>query len=159
MHSQLIWFWSKACTGWTATARLGKQAHSCPVRPDFEQTFLPHDVEFHSEVFPNPVALDVGEAQRHTRAKHVPPTVSQCEFDVHQISHFPFRSWCDHCVRGKAREDAHPSRHGPRNDSRVGMDHFFVGRGMGDARAKPCSTKGGEHRASKPGRLQSNVAR
>ena len=99
----------------------------CPVRPaaklveapDFEEGFLSHSAGLHSDEFPNPVAFDDGEAQRHTRAKHIPPTVSQREFDLHHISHLPFRSWCDHCVRGKAREDAHPSRPSPRNDPRV----------------------------------------
>ena len=94
---------------------------------------LPHDAGLHSDEFLNPVALDGGEAQRHTQTRHVPPTVSHREFDLHQISHFPSRSWCDHCVRGKAREDAHPSRHDPGKDARVGRDRFFLGRGTGDA--------------------------
>ena len=39
---------------------------------------------------------------------HIPPTVSQSEFDLHQISHFPFRSWCDHSVRGKEADGKTP---------------------------------------------------
>ena len=122
MHSQVMWFWSKACAGWTGTTRLSKQTHSSVqfVRRRSwlggQTSFWPHDADFHSEDFPNPVALDDGESQRDTRAKHVPPRVSQREFDLHQISHLLFRSWCDHCSRGQAREDAHPSRLDPGND-------------------------------------------
>ena len=64
--------------------------HHCPVRlaatlveaPDFEQPFLPLDARLRCVEFPNPVALADGQAQRDTRATHVPPTVSQREFDL-----------------------------------------------------------------------------
>ena len=28
---------------------------------------------------------------------------SQEEVNAHNVSHLPYRSWCPHCVRGKAR--------------------------------------------------------
>ena len=74
MHSQLIWFWNKACTGWIATTHWSIQALFCPVRPaaklveapDFEESLLSHDAGLRSEEFRKPVALDGGEAQRDT---------------------------------------------------------------------------------------------
>ena len=81
------------------------------------------------------------ETQRHAPPKDLPPTVSQREFDLHQISHLPFRSWCDHCVGSTAREDLHPLRHEPSNDPRVGMDHFLLRRSTARVThvQKPCS--------------------
>ena len=29
------------------------------------------------------------------------------EFEEHAVSHFPFRSWCEACVRGKAKANPH----------------------------------------------------
>ena len=43
----------------------------------------------------------------------LPANVSKEEFDGHQLTHLPFRSWCDHCVRSKAVEDAHRPRIDP----------------------------------------------
>ena len=31
------------------------------------------------------------------------------EYDQHMITHIPYRSWCEFCVRGKAKNDAHAS--------------------------------------------------
>ena len=135
----------KACTGWTVTTHLSNQAHSS-VQSVGRRTWLKLQTSKNHACHMmlvctlksfRTVALDHGEVQRDTRAKHDPSTVSQREFDLHHVSHLPFRSKCDHCVRGTAREDAHPSRHDPRNDPQVGMDYFFLGRGTGNARAKP----------------------
>ena len=35
---------------------------------------------------------------------------SEAEFDERMISHYPFRSWCPHCVKGKANAAAHRNR-------------------------------------------------
>ena len=32
---------------------------------------------------------------------------SKEEVELHNTSHLPFRSWCPHCVRGKAKRRAH----------------------------------------------------
>ncbi len=47
------------------------------------------------------------EEEEHIKAKQVKrgsnvtlPT--EAEFDEHMISHYPFRSWCPHCVRGQS---------------------------------------------------------
>ena len=45
------------------------------------------------------------------------PNVASCprepirqERMEHEITHLPYRSWCPHCVRGKAKEEAHNRR-------------------------------------------------
>eukprot|EP00929_Paragymnodinium_shiwhaense_P111971 TRINITY_DN8021_c0_g1_i4.p1 TRINITY_DN8021_c0_g1~~TRINITY_DN8021_c0_g1_i4.p1 ORF type:complete len:1618 (+),score=271.11 TRINITY_DN8021_c0_g1_i4:701-5554(+) len=85
----------------------------------------------------NPISMASSEESRRVRAKKIPPTVSEQEFQLHQISHLPFRSWCDHCVRGKAREDSHRERHDPHAGvPRWGMDYFFEGRAAEPERAQ-----------------------
>ena len=36
-----------------------------------------------------------------------PELPSQSEIDDHNVDHCPYRSWCRHCVEGRAREMAH----------------------------------------------------
>ena len=77
----------------------------------------------------SPAALPEGEVQKQTRAKRLAPLVDEREFDLHMITHLPFRSWCDHCVRGKASDDAHVARQEVSTGvPRWGMDYFFLGR-------------------------------
>ena len=56
--------------------------------------------------------LHLEESDETRRPKHraLPANVSKEEFDAHQLTHLPLRSWCDHCVRGKAVNDAHRRR-------------------------------------------------
>ena len=78
----------------------------------------------------NPASLPSGEVQRPTRAKRLPPLVDEREYDLHMITHQPFRSWCPHCVAGKATEDDHSRRSDAAEGvPRWGMDYFFLGRG------------------------------
>ena len=37
----------------------------------------------------------------------IPYTPSQREIEEHELTHTPYRSWCAHCVRARAREDCH----------------------------------------------------
>ena len=37
----------------------------------------------------------------------IPYTPSQREIEEHELTHIPYRSWCAHCVRARAREDGH----------------------------------------------------
>jgi hypothetical protein len=51
--------------------------------------------------------LDESEESRKPNVKRLPPQVAQEEVDRHNVTHLPFRSWCQHCVRGKATDDHH----------------------------------------------------
>ena len=59
--------------------------------------------------------MQLEESEGTHRPKHraLPANVSKEEFDALQLTHLPFRSWCDHCVRGKAVDDAHRPRIDP----------------------------------------------
>ena len=81
--------------------------------------------------------LEESEVSRTPNHKKLPPEVSKEEFDAHQLTHLPFRSWCDHCVRGKASDDAHrPRKDTVKGESRWGMDYFFLARGDDPQHAK-----------------------
>ena len=50
-----------------------------------------------------------GEAEegRAARGMPSPMVVSKQEKEQHELTHLPFRSWCSHCVRGRARNMMH----------------------------------------------------
>ena len=53
---------------------------------------------------------------------------SQDEVDDHYLTHFPFRSWCRHCIRGRGKEATHWKQSG--EDGTVPefhMDYCFPG--------------------------------
>ena len=88
------------------------------------------------------VQVEASEEGRKPRAKKIPENVSQEEFHMHMLTHIPMRSWCDHCVKGKIREDDHKPRvesKDPNAVPRVCMDYCFLGRvvdGSRDVRAE-----------------------
>ena len=54
----------------------------------------------------DPVMQDNEEAPV-ARARKPPPGPTTEESDKHELTHVAFRSWCRHCVPGRAREDPH----------------------------------------------------
>ena len=84
-----------------------------------------------------PMQLEESEETRRPKHRALPANVSKEEFDAHQLTHLPCRSWCGHCVRGKAVDDAHRPRIDPhRGGARKGMDHFFLARATDPSHAK-----------------------
>ena len=74
-----------------------------------------------------PMPLEESEETRRPKHRALPANVSKEEFDSHQLTHLPFRSWCDHCVRGKAVDDAHRPRIDPdRGEAKMCMDNFVA---------------------------------
>ena len=76
---------------------------------------------------PSEVSPDI----RKPKSKKIPDNVSQEEYNSHMLTHLPLRSWCDHCMKGKVREDGHFKRNPSSNPSevpRVSMDYCYLGR-------------------------------
>ena len=72
---------------------------------------------------PTPMQLEESEETRRTKRRALPANESKEEFGAHQHTHFPVRSWCDHCVKGKSVDDAHRPRIDPhRGEAKMGMD-------------------------------------
>ena len=74
-----------------------------------------------------PMQLEESEETRRPKHRALLANVSKEEFDAHQLTHLPFRSWFDHCVKGKAVDDAHrPRIDPPRGEAKMGMDYFLA---------------------------------
>ena len=52
----------------------------------------------------------VGEEAELPKVIKVDPRPSEEEVNRHNVTHLPYRSWCPHCVRGKAKRRAHRRR-------------------------------------------------
>ena len=63
------------------------------------------------------------------RGMAAPKTPSAREVEAHELTHCPPRSWCDHCVKGQAKDAPHRAVKGEYADSsivRVAMDYCFL---------------------------------
>ena len=98
-----------------------EEQHGEPSSPSISRQELPALGE---------VPMDESEVARKPILKKIPETVSIDEFNQHMITHLPFRSWCDHCVAGKSREDDHRKREPLDKQAipRVSLDYCFLGR-------------------------------
>ena len=94
-------------------------------------------LEKHRGVYWLPCSATESEETGRPKHRALLANVSKEEFDAHQLTHLPFRSWCDHCVRGKAVDDAHRPRIDPyRGEANMGMDYFFLARATDPQHAK-----------------------
>ena len=53
---------------------------------------------------------------------------TQEEVNAHNVSHLPYRSWCPHCVRGKARRRSHRKRGRSQRDGIpvISLDYMWL---------------------------------
>ena len=68
-----------------------------------------------------------GEEGRKPRHKKVPASVSAEVRAEHELTHLPFRSWCESCIKGKANEDFHRKREEEKKEdvARFCVDYCF----------------------------------
>ena len=75
--------------------------------------------------------MPVEDAEEAVRVKVIPsPSApSRQELLEHNITHMPFRSWCPHCVAGKAKANKHVHSGGLEGSETpvVSMDYMFMG--------------------------------
>ena len=72
--------------------------------------------------------VECGEAEV-PRAVRSPKRPTAKEVEDHELTHCPPRSWCEHCVRGQAKDDQHRTITGPAAESsvtRVTMDYCYL---------------------------------
>ena len=75
------------------------------------------------------------EEGRSPEAMAVPEGPSEKEREEHNLTHIPFRDWCEHCVRGRARRRAHRKRNKEikqeelQRVTRIYMDFYYNGIG------------------------------
>ena len=70
-----------------------------------------------------------GEEGRVPRTIPVPVSVTKAERQEHELTHTPYRSWCEHCVRCRGRNSQHRKKEKDEQKSnvpRVAFDYFFM---------------------------------
>ena len=89
-----------------------------------------HDDAAGCELSPVEEVEDEEEVEEGTPAKVIrsPSAPSRQEVLEHSITHFPFRSWCVHCVKGKCKSSKHSSTGGAEESAVpiVGFDYAFL---------------------------------
>ena len=90
-----------------------------------------------------------GERGKKARHKKVPPSVSAEVRAEHDLTHLPFRSWCEHCIKGKATEDFHRKREEEKKDdaARYCIDYCFFTKSFAQDHA---ATKADEFKEVRP---------
>ena len=69
------------------------------------------------------------EEGRTAKTMASPIVVSKREREEHELTHLPYRNWCEHCVRGRGRNMAHAAiKNRSLEDAvpRVALDYFFL---------------------------------
>ena len=83
----------------------------------------------HEEATEEEGRSEEGEEGRVPRKIQAPVYVSKVEREEHELTHTPYRSWCDHCVRCRGRNTQHrkAGKEEKKSDvSRVAFDYFFM---------------------------------
>ena len=67
-----------------------------------------------------------GESLR-ARVIQAPSRPSAAEVEEHMATHMPFRAWCPHCVKGKARGKRHArAKEGQHQMPTIAIDYMFM---------------------------------
>ena len=75
---------------------------------------------------------DVVEIQKEVEPLKIAPSPtmpSPADVEEHKVTHTPYRSWCEDCVRGRALGEQRGRHAGRSHDiAIVGLDYFFTSR-------------------------------
>ena len=75
---------------------------------------------------------EVSEEATRVRKLVDPKRPSRKEVDEHYLTHLPFRNWCPHCTRGKAKElNCKKSDEGAGELPEIHADYCFLGDDVG----------------------------
>ena len=87
------------------------------------------------------------EEHQKARAMASPDSPSRREVEDHNLTHIPFRSWCNHWLRGRGRKGAHKRRHseGEGADNRAVTDYVYL---TGEGREDEVDAEEGAARGS-----------
>ena len=80
----------------------------------------------------------ISEDASRPKYKNVEPRPSRKEVEEHMITHIPFRTWCPHSVRGKARAVYHKRNNsGEKHVPIIGMDYMYMKSEQTEERGMP----------------------
>lgn len=92
------------------------------------------------------------EGEGAAKSARTPGKPTQQEIEDHELSHCPPRSWCDHCVKGQAKDDPSKKVAGDLAESdvtRVAMDYCYL--------TEDVVTRDDEHQTSTTARVSMTV--
>jgi hypothetical protein len=69
---------------------------------------------------------EINEEARMAKVKHIQSRPSEEEVELHMKTHLPYRSWCKHCVKGKAKNDPHSRSKQELTTDIIEMDYAFL---------------------------------
>ena len=73
------------------------------------------------------VEREVGEEAVRAMARRTEPVPSQREVEEHNLDHGVFRSWCPHCVKGRAESYGHVKKVQNEGDvPTIGIDYMYM---------------------------------
>ena len=79
------------------------------------------------------------EAEREVRGQKIPSVPTQVEIDNHDLTHEPFKEWCEVCTMYRARQDKHvASDHSHSGHSVLSYDSGYCSRMPGGADKLTC---------------------
>ena len=55
-----------------------------------------------------------------------PEEPAQREFEEHMVLHIPFRAWCPHCVKGRAKAGPHKDSKAENSVPMIAMDYCYM---------------------------------
>ncbi len=96
--------------------KVGERLEVTPPEPETKERHeMEHDEGEHEE-----------RPEKYVRA---PTSPSREEFERHMVTHVPFRSWCVHCVRGRAVASPHKKAKDKEGDRLpvISLDYMFMG--------------------------------
>ena len=71
-------------------------------------------------------AAALEDSTRHPRTASIPQTPSPAEIEQHNVTHMPYKNWCELCVRFKGRQDQHRDQdHMGTTETVVSLDYGF----------------------------------
>ena len=101
-----------------------REVPSIPVRPWELEVGEVENEDFEE------IACEEKEEARQPEVLRDPGAPTQKEIEEHNVTHLPFRSWCQHCVSGKAQDRPHRTRKEDQEEKQVPeivFDYGFLG--------------------------------
>ena len=72
--------------------------------------------------------VEMAEETAKVKVMRKPEDPTQEEFEAHMVTHMPFRAWCPHCIKGRAKAGPH-RKLGKRENCEIptiGMDYTYM---------------------------------
>ena len=77
------------------------------------------------------------EEEAKPKIRRAPNGPTRLEREDHEVTHLPFRSWCEFCVKGRGISTPHRVSEEEKTHKKVAIDYFYFSRNEGLGEGKP----------------------